>query len=204
MILGITGAFGCGKSSVLAAFAARGWRTADADSLCHGLYAEPGGAIARRFAERWGVGVLASDGTVDRRRVGEIVFEKPEELEFLTGLLYPELSRKLEELIDGCRKDGADGAYEIPLLYEAGYEGHFDRVVAVWAAPEIRRARLREQRHFSDVEIRRREARQLFADAKLERADIALINNGDIRELELQVERLIEDWKAATSPRLDA
>ena len=191
MILGITGAFGCGKSSVLAAFSARGWRTADAYTLCHELYAEPGGAMARKLAERCGNGILTEEGAVNRRRVGEIVFEDPGELEFLTELLYPELSRKLESLIGGCRREGADGAFEIPLLFEAGYEGKFDRVAAVWAAPEIRRARLREHRNFTDQEIRRREARQLFADAKLERADFALINNGDLRELELQVERLI-------------
>lgn len=203
MILGITGAFGCGKSSVLAAFAARGWRTADADTLCHELYAEPGGAIARKLAERWGGGILTETGAVDRRKVGEIVFAKPEELDFLTELLYPELSRKLEALIGRCRRDGADGAYELPLLYEAGYEGKFDCVVAVWAASEIRRARLRTQRKFSDIEIRRREARQLFADAKLERADFAVINNGEFRELELQVERLIMALKSGNFLRKD-
>ena len=195
MILGITGAFGCGKSAVLAAFAAHGWRTADADTLCHELYAEPGGAMARQLAERWGKRILTAEGAVDRRKVGEIVFEKPEELVFLTELLYPELERKLDTLIGDCRRDGADGAYELPLLYEAGYEGKFDCVAAVWAAPEIRRARLREHRNFTELEIRQREARQLFADAKLERADFALINNGELRELELQVEHLVATLK---------
>lgn len=196
MILGITGAFGCGKSSVLAAFAARGWRTADADTLCHELYAEPGGAFARKLSERWGGGILTAEGAVDRRRVGAIVFEKPEELAFLTGFLYPELSRKFDGLIDACRQDGADGAYEVPLLYEVGYERKFDSVAAIWAAPEVRHARLREHRNFTDSEIRQREARQLFADAKLERAEYALINNGEFRELELQVERLIDGLKS--------
>ena len=172
MILGVTGAFGCGKSAVLAAFAAHGWRTADADHLCHELYAEPEGPLARQFAARWGREVLT-------------------ELEFLTGTLYPELSRKLDGLIADCRRAGEDGAFELPLLYEAGYGDKFDRVAAVWAAPEIRHARLREQRKFSEDEIRLREARQLPADAKLERADFGVINNDGLAELELQIGRLV-------------
>jgi len=191
MILGITGAFGCGKSAVLAAFAARGWRTADADRLCHELYADPNGEPARQLAARWGKEILTEEGAVDRRRLGEIVFSNREELEYLTGILYPELSRKLDGLIAGCRRDGADGAFELPLLYEAGFEKKFDRVVAVWAAPAVRYERLRGQRNYSDAEIRRREVRQLLADVKMEHADYALINNGSFRELEMQMDRLI-------------
>ena len=191
MILGVTGAFGCGKSAVLAAFAAHGWRTADADHLCHELYAEPEGPLARQFAARWGREVLTPEGAVDRRRLGAIVFADRTELEFLTGTLYPELSRKLDGLIADCRRAGVDGAFELPLLYEAGYGDKFDRVAAVWAAPEIRHTRLREQRKFSEDEIRLREARQLPADAKLERADFGVINNDGLAELELQICRLV-------------
>ncbi|MDR0933217.1 MAG: dephospho-CoA kinase [Victivallales bacterium] len=193
MILGITGAFGCGKSSVLAAFAARAWRTFDADLLCHELYAESGGVLAQKLAQRWGSDTLTATGAVDRRKVGKIVFENSAELEFLTGLIYPELSRKLDELIADCRQEHADGVFEIPLLYEVNYEKKFDCVAAIWAKANIRHDRLKAQRNFSDTEIRQREARQLSADAKLERASFALINNGGFHELELQVERLI--WK---------
>jgi len=192
MILGVTGAFGCGKSAVLAAFAARGWRTADADRICHELYADPEGEPARKFAARWGTEILTPEGAVDRRKLSEIVFADKEELDYLTGVLYPELSLKLDELIVGCRRDGADGAFELPLLFEAGYEKKFDRIVAVWAAPAIRYERLRGQRNYSDEEIRRREVRQLMADVKMERADYAIINNDGFGELEMQLDRLIQ------------
>lgn len=191
MVLGVTGAFGCGKSAVIAAFAARGWRIADADRLCHELYADPESGVTRTLASRWGAGILNPEGAVDRRKLGGIVFADRAELDFLTGVLYPELSRKLDSQIDACRRDGADGAFELPLLYEAGWETKFDRVAAVWATPAVRYARLRDRRNFSDEEIRGREARQLSADVKLERADYALINNGSLRELEAQMARLI-------------
>lgn len=88
MILGVTGAFGCGKSAVLAAFAAHGWRTADADHLCHELYAEPEGPLARQFAARWGREVLTPEGAVG----AEVVQQQMED-----GKL-DRLRKRLEEI----------------------------------------------------------------------------------------------------------
>ncbi len=199
MVLGITGAFGCGKSAVLAAFAARGWRTADADLLCHELYADPAGELVRQFSARWGKGILTAEGTVDRRELGKIVFGDERELGFLTGVLYPELSKKLDCLIAQCHDEHVDGAFELPLLYETAWEGKFDRIAAIWASPAVRYARLREQRNYSDEEIRTREAKQLSPDDKLERADYALINNDGLQILEMQVERLCIRLKEMTA-----
>ena len=193
MILGITGAFGCGKSSVLAAFAARGWRTADADQICHGVYG-PGGPLAAALTARWGRGILLESGEADRRKLAALVFADPAELEALTAMVYPLLSERLDDFISDCRRDNANAAIEIPLLYEADLAEKFDAVAAVWSAPEIRRERLRRKRNFSDEEIHRREARQLAADLKLERADYGLINNGTPEELSQQIDLLLRQF----------
>lgn len=193
MILGITGAFGCGKSSVLAVFAARNWRTADADRICHRFYAADG-PLPGKLAERWGKTILLDSGEVDRGKLAAIVFADPAELDALTAMVYPLLADELDRLTGACRRDGIDAAIEIPLLYEADLAGKFDAVAAVWSAPEIRRERLRRKRNFDDAEIRRREARQLAADLKLERADYGLINNGPPEELERQINLLINQF----------
>lgn len=193
MILGITGAFGCGKSSVLAVFAARNWRTADADQICHGLYGSDGPLVGQ-LAERWGDEILLASGGVNRGKLAEIVFADPAELDALTAMIYPLLAERLDDFIARCRRDGADAAVEVPLLYEAGLAEKFDAVAAVWSAPEIRRERLRRKRHFDEAEIRRREERQLAADLKLERADYGLINNGPEMELEQQINLLINQF----------
>lgn len=193
MILGITGAFGCGKSSVLAAFAARGWRTADADQICHGFYG-PGDPLAAALTARWGRGILLESGEADRRKLAALVFADPAELEALTAMVYPLLSERLDDFISDCRRDNANAAIEIPLLYEADLAEKFDAVAAVWSAPEIRRERLRRKRNFSDEEIHRREARQLAADLKLERADYGLINNGTPEELSQQIDLLLRQF----------
>lgn len=193
MILGITGAFGCGKSSVLAVFAARNWRTADADRICHRFYAADG-PLPGKLVERWGKTILLDSGEVDRGKLAAIVFADPAELDALTAMVYPLLADELDRLTGACRRDGIDAAIEIPLLYEADLAGKFDAVAAVWSAPEIRRERLRRKRNFDDAEIRRREARQLAADLKLERADYGLINNGPPEELERQINLLINQF----------
>ncbi len=188
MILGITGPVGCGKSFLLAAFAGRGWRIADADRICHELYADPAGSLGARLAERWGREVLDPAGLPDRRKIGAIVFENPAELSFLTGILHPLVAVEIEAFAVSCRAEGVHAAVEVPLLFEAGCQGRFDRVMAIWADPEVRRKRLAEKRGWGPEETARREACQLPADEKLERADVALINNGTAAELERQLD----------------
>ncbi len=195
MILGITGAFGSGKSACLAAFARHQWRTADADGLCHRLYDRRDATLTAAIVEHWGSGILQEDGSVDRRKLGEKVFQHPEELARLTALLYPSLLCELDAQIAACRHDGVNGAFELPLLYEGNFETRFDAVLAVWATPEIRRKRLNTLRGYDADEIRRREARQLSPELKLERADYALINNGTVGELNAQIDLFMKTMR---------
>ena len=190
MILGVTGPIGCGKSTVLDLFAAASWRTADADSICRRLYDDSDGAFAAACRERWGEAFFR-DGRFDRAAVAKVVFADPAELRRLTALIYPHLERALDEFSLQARRDGANAAVEVPLLYENGMEKRFDAVVTVWAPAELRHERLRRFRGFDDAEIRRREALQMDADEKLERADYALINSGNAADLEAEFERLL-------------
>jgi dephospho-CoA kinase len=176
---------------VLDLFRAASWRTADADAVCRGLYDDPVGDFAAACRERWG-DAFFTGGRFDRKKIADVVFSRPEELRKLTELMYPHLTRELEAFAAAARKDGADAAVEVPLLYENGMEKHFDAVLTVWAPAELRHRRLREFRHFDDAEIRRREALQMDADEKLERADYALVNSGDAAELKAELDILLE------------
>ena len=189
MILGITGAFGCGKSTVSRFFAARSWRIFDADRACKSLYAGGDGVVLDAVRELFGDGVFTSDGRVDTAALGRIAFHSPEKMTALTGVLYPRLTAILETEIAECRRERRCGAFEIPLLYETGFTGHFDAVLAVWAPEELRRKRL-YGRSFTDDEIDRRDRMQWSADAKLERADYAVINTGEPDDLDRQLREL--------------
>ena len=188
MILGITGAIGCGKSTVLAYFSSNNWHVYDADKLCHQLYDGNDRELSRKIVDRWGEDLLLADGGVDRKKLGKIVFADRKELDVLTAMLYPALRNRIIGIIDTCRKNNSNAAFELPLLYEAGFETLFDKILAIWSAPEIRHQRLRQYRMMSDSDIAAREKQQLAADAKLEKADFAVINNGTEHELNLQLE----------------
>jgi dephospho-CoA kinase len=137
--------------------------------------------VKRAIVERFGQGVVAPDGEIDRAAVGRIVFMDRAELAWLEQLLHPLVSaayllwrRRLGELPDPPPVCVA----EVPLLYESGGESHFDVVVAITASPAVRSARairpdmgLREQRLIPDVE-------------KLARADFAYVNDGTLEELD--------------------
>lgn len=197
MILGITGSFGAGKSTVREEFSALGWHFFDADKVCHDIYASPAGEFFNRITAIWGSEIIASDGGIDRKKLAEKVFGKPEELKKLTDLLYPELDRRLDSAIVACRQNNQNGAFEIPLLFEKDYTARFDAVLAVWSAAEIRHQRLKILRNFSDEEIIKREKQQLPSDEKLERADFALVNNGSRELLRKQILILtdkIKNW----------
>ena len=194
MILGLTGPIGCGKSTVLELFGKASWRTADADTICRGLYDDPAGAFAAACRERWG-DAFFRDGRFDRAAIAKIVFADPAELRRLTELIYPHLERKLDEFSRNVRRDGANAAVEVPLLFENGMEKRFDAVLTVWAPAELRHERLKKYRNFDDAEIRRREALQMDADEKLERADYALINSGSAADLKAQFETFLSQIK---------
>lgn len=190
MILGVTGSIGCGKSTVLDLFRAASWRTADADAICRKLYDDPAGDFAAACRRNWGEAFFR-DGRFDRARIAKVVFADPAELRRLTALVYPYLERELDAFALGVRRDGVNAAVEVPLLYENGMEKRFDAVLTIWAPAELRHERLRKFRNFDDAEIRRREALQMDADEKLERADYALINSGNAAELKAEFEELL-------------
>ena len=190
MILGVTGSFGCGKSTVLDLFRAASWRIADADAICRKLYDDPAGDFAAACRRNWGEAFF-SDGRFDRAKIARVVFADPAELKKLTAIIYPHLERELDAFVRDARRDGVDAAVEVPLLYENGMEKRFDAVLTVWAPAELRHERLRKLRNFDDAEIRRREALQMDADEKLERADYALINSGNAAELKAEFEELL-------------
>ena len=110
MILGITGAIGCGKSTVLSIFSDRQWRVFDADKLCHKLYDGHDRELCTQITERWGKELLLPDGSICRKTLGKIVFADPGQLEMLTDLLYPALRREILQSAEYCRRENINAA----------------------------------------------------------------------------------------------
>ena len=188
--VGLTGGIGAGKSEALAAFERLGAKTLSTDRVTHELLgdAEVRGALI----ERWGDDV-APAGEVDRDRVAEIVFGKPDELKWLESQLHPRVGMHVLQWREGLGYEVEVGVVEVPLLFEAAMQDAFDATVAVVADDEIRDVRLRER---GQGGLAGREERQLSQAEKEERADHVIRNNGTVEELESEVRRVMEDLGA--------
>jgi dephospho-CoA kinase len=179
--VGLTGGIGAGKSEALAAFKRLGAAILSTDQITHDLLDDE--AVREALIERWGPRV-APNGEVDRAKVGEIVFDDPDQLAWLESQLHPRVGA---HVLDWRRRLGPDvdvAVVEVPLLFEAAMEDAFDSTVAVVADDAIRDGRLRER---GQPGLEGREERQLDQAEKERRADHVIRNEGTIEELEREV-----------------
>ena len=178
MFIALTGGIGCGKSAALQAFAKCGFEIADADKICHDFYATAAGIAT--VSGRW-PSVISSDGSIDRKKLGNIVFRDENDLAWLESLVKPYLTMRLEQL----KEKTAPVIVEIPLLFEKNLDKTSDKVIAIWSPFALRRIRL-AQRGWDHAECARRERLQWSADRKLAAADYGIINSGSLELLEAQ------------------
>jgi dephospho-CoA kinase len=183
--VGLTGGIGAGKSETLAVFERLGVPTLSTDRVAHDLLDDE--EVTAALVERWGAEV-APDGSVDRDRVGEIVFHDRDELAWLEGITHPRVGAHVLEWRQGLGRDVEIAVVEVPLLFEAAMEDAFDATVAVVADDAIRDQRLRER---GQAGLEGREERQLDQAEKERRADHVIRNDGSLEELEREVNELI-------------
>lgn len=177
--VGLTGGIGSGKSTVSRVFAGLGARVVDADVVARDVV-RPGTPALARLARTFGPGVVAADGSLDRARLGALVFADAGRRRLLEGILHPlilsETDRRLEQI--GRADPVAVAVVDAALLYEVGREGAFDAVVVVWATPEQQLERLMRREGFDEAEARRRIAAQMPLEEKRRRADFVVDNSG--------------------------
>jgi dephospho-CoA kinase len=183
----ITGGIGAGKSEALAAFARHGAATVSSDEIVHELLrTEP---VRRAVVERLGESVVGPDGRLDRAAIAAVVFGDPEALAWLEGLLHPLVSAEYlrwREELGRLDEPPPVCVTEVPLLYESGSEGSFDKVVVITAPEGLRRRR-------SPAAADGRELRLLDDESKVARADYAFSNEGSLEDLDRFVRSVMED-----------
>lgn len=203
MRLGLTGGLGSGKSRVAEALAGLGAAVVDADQLAREAVA-PGTPGWRAVIAAFGREYLLPDGSLDRRKLGRLVFAEPEARRRLEAIVHPEVRRLLQARAEILEKAGAQVVVlEIPLLYEAGFEVEVDKVAAVYAPVEVRVARTMARDGLGAEEVHRRLAAQLSGEEQARRADYVIDNSGAWEETQRQVERLWEEILRAETHRAD-
>jgi dephospho-CoA kinase len=186
--VGLTGGIGSGKSEVARLLAARGAVVVDADALAREALA-PGKEGLARVVETFGPDVLSEDGSLDRPALGRLVFGDPDRLAALEAIVHPYVGRRSAELMAAAPPD-AVVVYDVPLLVEKSLQDGYDVVVVVEAAEELRLRRLVELRGMDADDARARMAAQATAAARREVADVVLTNDGELPDLEPQVDDL--------------
>ncbi|MGI9187789.1 MAG: dephospho-CoA kinase [Gaiellales bacterium] len=196
LLIGVTGAIGAGKSSVLQAFALRGCACLSADAVVHTLYHQSRvrDAVVARFGEE----VLDDSGEVDRVTLARLVFADADALRWLEQYLHPLVEEHMRTwLAEAQLREPAPPlvVYESPLLFEAGLEARFDRTLVVTAADDVRRARIATRGGLE--RLVEREARQWTSAQRLAAADDAIDNSGTLAELQQAVDAYIERYAGA-------
>jgi dephospho-CoA kinase len=191
--IGLTGSVAAGKSEALAALERLGAATLSSDAVVHELLGTE--RLRDVLVARWGENV-APNGEIDRNRVGAIVFERPEELAWLEGVLHPLVGERVVEWRQGLEAGLPAAVVEVPLLFETGLEGLFDATIAVVASESTRaeRAEARATASFDD-----RVSRQLSQEEKASRASYVVRNDGSLAELEEELRRLLSDVAAGSA-----
>lgn len=188
----LTGGIATGKTHVLQRFRDHGVPCLDADQLAHGVTAAGTEATAAIVA-RFGQGVLDPTGAVDRHKLGQIVFADASARRDLETIVHPAVYRAISAGLRAFQvmESSPLAVVDVPLLYETGHAGDFDRVIATTCSRDTQLARLRE-RGLTEVEANQRLAAQMSAEEKASRADDVIRTDGTFDETNAQVDRILK------------
>lgn len=196
--VGLTGGIGSGKSTVAARLAQLGAVVIDSDQLAREVVAVGSPGLAR-VVERFGEGVLAPDGSLDRPRLGQLVFSDSAALADLNAITHPLIRARSAELSSAAVAGGAAAVvHDIPLLVENKLAAGFDKVIVVEAPLELRLSRL-AGRGLDAETARARITAQATDEQRREVADIVLDNSGSVAELVAQVDAAWANLVGGTS-----
>jgi dephospho-CoA kinase len=182
--LGLTGGMGCGKSTAAEIFRELGFSVIESDAIVRDLW-ETDASVKKAVLGRWGNRVLTSDGNqIDRRKVAEIVFSDPAELDWVEGLLHPIVRNRWRASVAAAPEKS--WVVEIPLLFEKNLASEFDLILCIASSPALQAARL-AARGLSPVELAARQSRQWPLPQKIEQADWVAWNDGSLDFLRREI-----------------
>jgi len=187
-VIGITGNIATGKSEVSRYLTGQGFKVIDADRVAREVVAV-GSRGLEAVVARFGDGVLLEDGSLDRKGLGEIVFNDPEALENLNGILHPLILAAIDEAIARSRETiiFVDGA----LLFETGYARRMDEIWLVTAPEKVRIERLKQRDGLTLSQARKRIDAQMDPGEKMAASQVIIENLGTLDQLHEKIDRAL-------------
>ena len=178
-IIGLTGGISCGKSAVAWLFRRYfNATTLDIDTVTH-MLSKPGGELFDIYVRHFGSYVVTSEGLLNKRLIGEIIFNHPEEREWINSVAHPILLNYARQFLVDCAEVGTRlVVLEVPLLFEAGWEHLFDEIWAVYIKRNIQIQRLMARDNLTKQQARTRIDSQMPSAEIRARADVCIKNQG--------------------------
>jgi dephospho-CoA kinase len=188
-VIGLTGGIGAGKSTVAQILGELGAEVIDADQVGHKIYL-PDTPAWREIVEAFGEGALAADRTVDRTKLGPLVFADPQALQTLNRITHGKIYAFIQGQLDYIRQKQAARVVvvEAAVLLEAGWQSLVEQLWVVVASEEVVMARLQTYKGYTTEQARARIAAQLSNEARIAQADHVIWNNHGLPELRHAVE----------------
>lgn len=195
--VGLTGSIGVGKSFVLDVLRELGARTIDADQVARECV-EPGTPGLAGVVREYGEGVLNADGSLDRAKLGAIVFGDEAKREKLNSILHPFIIARQDEIIERWERETPDAIaiIDAALMIESGGYKRFDKLIVVHCEPEIQLQRLMKRNHLSRDEAELRVKSQMSQEEKMKYADYLIDTSGEFENTRTQVEALWRKLRA--------
>ncbi|RNF40864.1 dephospho-CoA kinase [Planococcus salinus] len=194
MIIGLTGSIASGKSTVSKMLADLGYPIVDADLVARQVV-EPGSDTLQQIVSVFGEEVLHENGTLNRPKLGELIFNDPASRKRLNDVIHPAIRKEMIRQRDHYVQQGFDIVImDIPLLFESKLKHFVDKILVVSVTEENQLQRLMERNGLSEKEARARISSQLPMSLKEEGADAVIYNNGTIEETSHQLRHILEQW----------
>lgn len=194
MIIGLTGSIASGKSTVAKMIESYGLPIVDADVVARQVV-EPGTPTLKKIAEAFGPEVIAQDGSMDRAKVGSIIFHNEEMRQTLNGIIHPAIREEMLRQRDEFISFGEKNVFmDIPLLFESKLEHFVEKIIVVSVNKEVQLQRLMERNGFAEEEANARIATQIPVKEKEQLADAVIHNNGTLEDTAIQLQNILYEW----------
>jgi dephospho-CoA kinase len=190
MNIGLTGGIATGKSTVAKLLMEHGASLIDLDAIAREVV-HPGQPSLLRIAEQFGQAILQEDGTLDRKRLGSIIFADPAQRKALEAIIHPAIRAVMKARMDDHERRCQDKlvVVDVPLLYESGLEAYFQEIMVVYVPKEIQLQRLIQRDKLTEEEAQRRLNAQMDIEEKRNKADIVIDNSDSLIQTKQQIDR---------------
>lgn len=195
MIIGLTGSIATGKSTVANMFKELDIPVIDADKIARKVV-EPGEEAYEQLVKHFGTDILFPDGTLDRKKLGSIVFQNEEERQTLNQIIHPAIHKKMDDDKYVFLKRGYKTVVlDIPLLFEGKRNrNEFDKILLIAVSEDVQLKRLLERDKMGEEDARNRINSQMPIKEKIPLADAVIYNDGTIEETRNQLIAILDEW----------